>query len=482
MQSEAAYSCIKSADEGYPNTTIAAILGKPSSSVSCNIQLAKVLCEYNPATKRHARGDLFHLYQAQESLNRVQLIPKALMGYLPIKRASHSVVLAFLKNYYMPVGEDVGKGICHPADYIPGSKSIHDDWSKYKPVTRDLSAAGFVACTKSEQVPASKWGMPLFMLWQVRLMAHAFAHNVWGALHTTSKAGSEELEVFEARFPASRKDIVLNEIGAGHLDKTLTERLGLHNAAPTAAQLTKKTGDHYNKFAQVYSEGDTLYGVVSTAKQFDTQCIASFLLLLRWDALSPVVAIQKEATSGTPARPIRGKGDEVFHQVARNKLCKELYMWVMEQLESPDYRPKDANSSNAGGGFDTQDDEYEATCGEAMSSTVHTYDMYTTDLRAYCLEGHEDPAQTDQAKSLKIPALHQRLKNTLGLKTLDGSTASAVRMVVCTSPPFGWNLSSFDKKPANPTEWKVRYARTPYTPPLSHHTSIHVHAHSTVCR
>ena len=96
--------------------------------------------------------------------------------------------------------------------------------------------------------------------------------------------------------------------------------------------------------------------------------------------------------------------------------------------------------------------------GPAVRQTIHQADMYNDNIgedgwnESYTQWA--DNAQEQQGP--RLPSFRDRLA-ALGLKN---DSTSKVRMVMFTSPPFGWGLSLYDSLPEDDDEQKVIHAYT----------------------
>jgi hypothetical protein len=126
-------------------------------------------------------------------------------------------------------------------------------------------------------------------------------------------------------------------------------------------------------------------------------------------------------------------------------------MYVQEE-ESDD------NVGGLGGGGQSEvKEDINITQGLDVRQTIHQADMYRQDISdpgfREVVSEWADMNKSDDG--VRLPSFDLRLQ-TLGCKT-DG--ASPVRVVMFTSPPFGWNLSPYDALPANEKEKEVREIR-----------------------
>ena len=161
---------------------IANFAGKSAPSISNLLCFAKVVCKYNPTTKRHERGDLFKYWVAQETFaGKPSLIPPSLMfRWMCVKRAKTDIVLEFVRNYFMPVGKGAGKGIIPMPGHDFSQMTLDYDWDTFKPMTGDLSDAGFAPYySGAKQLSVTKVYLHLFLLWQVRLVFSSVLTHAW---------------------------------------------------------------------------------------------------------------------------------------------------------------------------------------------------------------------------------------------------------------------------------------------------------------
>ncbi len=183
--SERAYNVIKNFDRGLSNVTSARELGISESQVSQYVQLMHTLCDNDG--KRHSRGDLFKVYQAQELISGVhqagkQLITREFLKFAGVKSAPTECVLEFVYNYLMPVKVGSGKGIASYDHEDTPSSITETDWLIWNPTTKDLNKAGYhpgektaprVACDTRKNCAA------LFTLFQIRWMAGAMVSALY---------------------------------------------------------------------------------------------------------------------------------------------------------------------------------------------------------------------------------------------------------------------------------------------------------------
>ena len=174
---------------------IASMNCKVPATVSNMLAFAKVIYKYNPATLRHERGELFKYWAAQETNpGKSSLIPQEFMTrFTFVKKANNQVVLEFVRNYFMPVGEGAGGGIIQTGNSNFPAMTLDYDWTSFHPHTKDLHDAGFAQfMSGAKQVPVSKWCVQLFLLWQVRLVFSSVLTHAWEKQNTlaTSDEGT----------------------------------------------------------------------------------------------------------------------------------------------------------------------------------------------------------------------------------------------------------------------------------------------------
>jgi hypothetical protein len=185
---------MKDHDRGWTNGMIAHFSGKSKPQISNLLAFARTVCKYNPLTKRHERGVLFQYWAAQETFpGKPSLVPQYLMfRWMCVKQAKTDIVLEFIRNYFMPVGAGAGKGIIPIAGVDFSRMTLEEDWDSFKPMTSDLSDAGFAPFfSNAKQLSVSKVYLHLFLLWQVRLVFSSVLTHAWRKQEALAIAASK---------------------------------------------------------------------------------------------------------------------------------------------------------------------------------------------------------------------------------------------------------------------------------------------------
>ncbi len=227
-----------------------------------------------------------------------------------------------------------------------------------------------------------------------------------------------------------------------------------------------------DKFAAQYVTSSG--GAVAMKKkvlQFSPTEGGHFCTLLGWNAMDlyrlAVAKIKKDKTNQTPKRHSadrQAKNTKDYQKAAKEHMATLLMSFAVQRVEVlPEEEEEDLSDG------EEKDDGLSYVTGNDLTCTVHQFDMYS-----------ENPNEKDWDKeeqeewphvNLFMPNLLQRLQRTFGdASAKAGAGESETRMVMITSPPFGWGMSEGDKPPNSGEEWKV-FPKVHTLPP---HTSTHI--------
>lgn len=446
-------------------------------------------------TQRHERKEVFNLFQLQETApGQGQLITKDMFMFMGIKNAHHDLVLEFMYNYLMPVSTDCdgtpregdiprGRGILHKEEDDNAEVSLSTDFSKYTPMTRDLADA---KCPLAKDMPVkcSKFISPLFLIWQVRYMAGAVVQQMYTTAREVYNAQKERVKddieravrkdagvrtrqqekspkktrtpaeekvtdeiiaamvkeahtelakKFHAAYPRSLKNAVLIDLEDGKYDGHLCKTL--HVWEPPKAIVNKVGEQKLDTFCRQYVEGG---GVMKNAKSIDGPAAGHFLTILGWDADKLIKAATPARTTARNTTPGQG-AFKVIAGVLSLFASQHIKRAVVEEKGDDDDEEK-------------EDDTIFSLAGSELESTVHTFDMYKKSLGA----GEQEHMTSWAKDNLTLPTLEDRLTTRFG-KIDDPNILRRERMVLLTSPPYGWNMSEHDHLPDTDEEHKVLY-------------------------
>jgi hypothetical protein len=207
----------------------------------------------------------------------------------------------------------------------------------------------------------------------------------------------------------------------------------------------RQTGNKEVKFAEAWSAG---FGVMCDITK-GTKAVAHPPALLQMSSMIGWIA--QDTVKLAAKKPSRGEGAVVG---AKRMIARVFVDYANDgmyvQNEDSD---EDVGGCGGGGGQSQVKEDVEITQGLDVRQTLHQADMYKDDLANDGFrEKVSEWADMNQASDgVRLPSFQLRLQ-TLGCTT---NGASPVRIVMFTSPPFGWNLSPYDNLPADETQKEV---------------------------
>jgi hypothetical protein len=293
---------------------------------------------------------------------------------------------------------------------------------------------------------------------------------------TLSHTDKDALSNFYSRYPKADRDQAVYDVGMGNWDAVLMTKLAIFNPFPSTSELQDAwkdlthAGTSLEKFAAAceFHHGTKMFGLVRGGK-ISEAAVDCFLQLLGWDAAKQVQAAHLYTATKPPTIPRLQRKDAnggVPYSVAcaRVRVYGKLYTLALEQLENAQWVAPRAAHAEKKDEEEEEDEPFSPTCGKDLLHTVHQYDMYNKSLQKVCEneEGEDDEIDegiTPYAKSIAVPSLAKRLLHTLGrtkFETGKEGECSSTRMVLLTSPPFGYGLSEYDSRPDSDAEWAVR--------------------------
>lgn len=546
--SERAYNVIKNFDRGLSNVSSSRELGISESQVSQFVQLMHTLCDQEG--KRHVRGTLFELYQAQEFIPGVhtsgkQLLTRDFLKFSGVKSAPYACVVEFVYNYLMPIPRGTGKGI---ADYDPHQEHslTGDEWLTWDPTTRDLNRAGYHPGEKTApRAPQDvrKNCAALFTLFQIRWVAGAMLSALYTIRHkaaqraatkekkTEAKEAEEKeakameadfdvessdqgrhkkkqkkaqepsqeneaaqvlaekerfdhLADFHIRHPEGVRDEQLLKIEDGDYDAVLCSILHVWSKVDQPPATVGKKANERDKFAAQYVQcsGGT---VVEDKKKhaFSAKHGGHFCNVLGWNATElcrVALSVQKSKSKknaqpntkpkNTPGRTCKTLD---WQKKAREHMAELLLGFAVQHLEVP--VPSDEDEESLDEDIDSSASGLPYLKGPELDCTVHPFDMYLQDASTMNW-GEQVCGGLWSKQELQLSTPLQRLQQEFGYQVqpdlTSGDASSPTRMVLITSPPFGWGMSEYDKPPEGDQQWKVILCMTCHTQTASTHTNI----------
>jgi hypothetical protein len=461
--------------ETEPQTMISEKYGIGISTAAVKIQIGRSIVatpEFFTDRFPFKRGELVMLYQAQERVDQKSgagMISQKFITWRLWKSAPYDFKIRFMRHYLMP-------GQVLPGDPAPDDAGEEEperiDWRTHDPVTTDLFTAGYPGCPSGTARIGHKHNMAaLFLLLQIREMlvhilrlCHAAlltaaqqedaqimhqARSLTLAQHqileetTGKKLAISKARIAEAACGEEEKKVLLAEsevlTTALASSKSSLDNQGVHDAAVVkfwkqypqetldAAIQSAEAGSHdhalcasirvWEDLSQAYktSPFNTLYvrgsGVWhSDTTSMHTLAMADFGEMLLWGELG--------------AKSIVDLSHKAQQTVALNNMAKHSLASRYVQFASTVLFSGFEGGDPSGSGDDEKDsDEDEEEC-EARTCQVYTCSMY-------------DPNMPNSAGGDPFQPL---LKDEL-------AALNDVRVVVLTSPPWGYNLSEYDKKP-----------------------------------
>jgi hypothetical protein len=464
--------------ETEPHTMISEKYGIGISSAAVKIQIGRSIVatpEFFTDRFPNKRGELVKLYQAQERVDQKSgagMISQKFITWRLWKSAPYDFKIRFMRYYLMP-----GKVL--PGDPAPDDAGEEPperiDWRTHDPMTTDLFTAGYPGCASGTARIGHKHNMAaLFLLLQMRemlvhvlrlchaaLLAAAQTEDalIMQQAHSLMQAQHQILEVSTAKILANN-NARIQEATCGEVEKTALlakstaattalstsktslENPDVHDAAVVkfwkqypqetldAAIQSAEAGSHDNALCAairvwedlpaVYKSSETTFNTVylrgggvwfNDTTSMHTLAMADFGEMLLWGELG--------------AKSLVELSHKEHNRVAVNHLAKHALASRYVQFVSTVLYSGFADEPSGSGGEERDSDVEEEEC-EARTCQVYTCSMYDPNMQS---TAGGDPFQ---------PPLKDELAALANVRT---------RVVVLTSPPWGYDLSEYDKKP-----------------------------------